>query len=476
MLLLNDKDEGKTIGFFVVDVHTHLGKEEVMDGRGVAYRSNTPRQTIDFYHRLQFEIRSSIDSSPDKYRFTPASPLTMPPPPLKPFYDAIGRSWGWTVDQFVAFPFNDFRAYSTKPSFQKPNNLILKRSLTLPFSPRLLGFIRVDPHDGEDAVKEVERCAEIGARGLKLHPISQNFLDEILSKNVKNVTLAAVNNGLPVLFDCRYYATAEDIYQLTQEVRGEAKRGDFAIILGHSCMEYAKDGLYEILGDPNIYGDTSGVRGDDIPLFFRKLKSHLEDSWSSKILFGTDYNYFTIPQALDFITYLLTWEFHEETDASWMDIQRILGANALSLIKPYIHRSRGEIFFATLKGTAQDAFLSSLQRRLSEKARRKEVNSLTYDPLVTGRGRIDPSSFISSFGKMDGGQMRAILFKKSLLHPEQAMIISIPIKPPFLPNLRIRSHNSSQYFEIVRFSLTRKPVEASSSIDAEKLTEKICRL
>ncbi len=403
MFVLED-DEGRIVKLFVVDVHTHIGKEKVLDARGETFRSNTPRQTVDFYHRLQFELKAFMEASPSKYRYKLSDPPTEPPSALKWFYDALGGMWGWTVDQFVTFPFNDYRAYSTTPSFQTPNNMVLKRSLTAPFSPRIIGFVRVDPHDGDAAIREVERCALMGARGLKLHPISQGFLDEITSKEVREVVATAINNGLPVLFDCRYYATAEDIYELVQEIKGDVKRKNFAVVLGHSGMEYTRKGIYDILGDPNIYGDTSGVRGDDVPVFFKMLKNNIEN-WSRKVLFGTDYNYFTIPQAVDFLSYLFTWEFYDE--AKLKDVERILGGNALSIIKPHNHPSSSA---ATAKLPKQGGALTeTLFRKAGEAVKAKKLKSITYDPLISKDGRVDPDSFITS---LKGESGATILLRK----------------------------------------------------------------
>lgn len=39
----------------------------------------------------------------------------------------------------------------------------------------LIGFASVDPWKGDDAIAEIERCAKLGLRGLKVHPITQKF-------------------------------------------------------------------------------------------------------------------------------------------------------------------------------------------------------------------------------------------------------------------------------------------------------------
>ncbi len=408
----------RTVSFYVVDAHTHIGREEVLEYGKKAYRINNPKLTLDFYQRLQFEVVKAMRVNSRKYCFVPAEPFTKPPPLLDMLHeDAPGvRSIGWTVDKFVAFPFNDATAYNTSPSFQLPNDMVLSRARVLPYSLRMLGFVRVDPHEGEKAIEEIKRCTQQGARGLKLHPISQKFLSEVTSENVRKVVVAAARNGLPVLFDCRYYSTAEDIYRLTQEVREELGSSDFAIIVGHSGMEYTRDELYEFFKDPSLYAETSGVRGYDVPLFFKKMKRCVPN-WSSKIVFGTDYNYFSLPQATDFLSYLFTREFREEIGGTPQDIQRILGGNLLSIIKPFIvwpmegggTPKDGKLH--RLSSEYADAFLKTLSLRISSLIAEKKLTYVTYDVLLSPNFDVDCESFVLnlSCGKATASQVNEVI-------------------------------------------------------------------
>lgn len=391
----------KTLSFYVVDAHTHIGKEEVFEYGRKAYRENSPKLTLDFYQKLQFEIINAMKIHPDEYCFSPTKPFTKPPTLLQMLLENIptAQSLGWTADQFVAFPFNDSSAYKTSPSFQIPNDRVLSRATVLPYSLRMLGFVRVDPHDGEKAVQEIIRCSQQRARGLKLHPISQKFLNEMHSDNLKKVVATAARLGLPVLFDCRYKSTVEDIFHLAQEVRNEIGSSDFALIIGHSGMEYAKDEIYEFFKDPNIYAETSGVRGNDVSLYFKKMKSHVPN-WSSKIVFGTDYNYFSTPQATDFLTYLFSKEFRDQIGGTPQDIQRILAGNLLSIIKPFIPTppENGE----TPKGGKLyqvasehiETFLRKLSQRAAQLIQEKKFTYITYDVLLSPEFDLNPENFI----------------------------------------------------------------------------------
>ena len=62
---------------------------------------------------------------------------------------------------------------------------------------RLIPFCRVDPTLGAPAVSELERCIDLGFRGLKLHPRGENF--SLALPIVDELAGVAADAGLPVL-------------------------------------------------------------------------------------------------------------------------------------------------------------------------------------------------------------------------------------------------------------------------------------
>ncbi|MFX0063024.1 MAG: amidohydrolase family protein [Candidatus Hermodarchaeota archaeon] len=342
MLILADREDGRTHYFYVVDAHTHLGKEAVVIASGKpGLRTNVAKQTIDFYVQVQNTLEKMLISNDARYCYTkdPRFPFTQPLPLIGHLLSALDphRNVGWLMDQFVAFPFSDITQTKEQPRFKATNNMLLRRTTAPASSLRIIPYCRVDPHDGDAAVKEVNRAAKLGARGLKLHPIAQNWLEEILCPKSINVVKEAVLNQLPVIFDCRYFKTAEDLYQLAEILKPELPknlRDTFRIIIGHTCMEYKRRRMFEIIDHPNILSETSGLRSNDVPFFFRNLIDNIPEDWSSNIVYGTDFNYFTIPQTLDMLSYLFSWQFRE-LGATYKDIQKILGLNLLSCLRPY---------------------------------------------------------------------------------------------------------------------------------------------
>lgn len=449
MLVLEGPD-GLTREIYVIDGHTHIGSEAVIEYGEESFRKNSPRQILDFYTSVKYSLFRMWKNEPDFFGFQLKKNFTRP----STYPGCISRRMfenryeGWFVDQFVTFPFNDYRAKKTTPHFQIPNDLILKRMHSPPLSLRMLGYCRVDPFDDEAAIKEVRRCIAGGIKGLKLHPISQDFLDEINTKPVQEVTKYALNHHLPVIFDCRYSRTAEDIYEMYREIQGEVSFPRHGIILAHSGMEFDRQAIYEILQDPHMYGDTSGIRGDDVSFFFKQAYEHAPDTWFNSIIFGTDYNYFTEPQAIDLISHLLSRELLELTSASDQQIQAILAGNLLRLIpvrglkpaEPSLQSSESEYpalqahFVVKTKADEDKSILLELARDLGDSWQEKKIIIGSYDPVISPFGTILPDSFFTILAK-DDGEFRVLLImdengiglSRGGVHPEENNSKAIPV-------------------------------------------------
>jgi len=412
MLFVKLKD-GSRYNFYIIDGHTHIGKEEVIEFGKKNYRTNLPNQILDFFTRLQFNLLRDMKKNPDYFHFNPDDPFVRPAAFIGGLSEEISkdRYTGYLIDQFVTFPFNDVKAAETSPQFQIPNDTILKRQQTPPFFTRMLGFVRVNPLDGDAAVKEVRRCAEQGARGLKLHPISQHWVDNVTDSRVCAVVTAALNARLPVIFDCRFLKTAEDIYQLHQIIKKEVQNPNYGLILAHSGMEFNSSSLYQVLNDNHLFGDTSGMRSDDVGLFFKKFAEAAPQTWSHHVIFGTDFNYFTIPQATDLLEYLLSEDLFTKIHLSPLEIQRVLAGNLMGILPPFDLFSSNDLanaFNPSQHLRLIDTRLFSLTEQLAtdtaqlvgkfygKKVKDQEFTYISFDPCIsTGRGFVDQTSFFA---------------------------------------------------------------------------------
>ena len=112
----------------------------------------------------------------------------------------LGEFGGWanvsiTAEQMIA----DMDAFNIVKTvvFMIPNDIV--REAVKRYPDRLIGFVWVNPYDGEKAIDEVKRAVnEWGFQGIKLHPLIHAFIpsDEV----VLPIMELARDFKIPVLF------------------------------------------------------------------------------------------------------------------------------------------------------------------------------------------------------------------------------------------------------------------------------------
>lgn len=203
-------------------------------------------------------------------------------------YDAhvhFGPSTQWVpyIDPEVSIEdvLNEMEKHSIQKSIVFPNPHVgdryrelndLVNEVSKKYASQLIGFGRVDPRRGDEAVMEITRIHGLGLRGVKLHPYVEcfrpdhPFFDDFWS-NLDNLgMLILIHTG--TLFSSPGY--------LKPVLK---KYPSLKIILGHlqeGCISLMRD--YE-----SVYSDTSGCRV--------KLLEYAAETCEDKILFGSDYPY-----------------------------------------------------------------------------------------------------------------------------------------------------------------------------------------
>ena len=158
-------------------------------------------------------------------------------------------------------------------------------------SPKFLPFCSVHPADGAAALAEVDRVASRGARGLKLHPNTQQF--DVADPAVRAVVARATDRGLPVLFDAY---SPFDADQPGKFVRLAIEVPKARLILAHAHGPHFADLLvYEVLARydwwrRNVWVDLSATG----PLlsaspFREQFVWVLRKVGVDRLLFGSDY-------------------------------------------------------------------------------------------------------------------------------------------------------------------------------------------
>jgi predicted TIM-barrel fold metal-dependent hydrolase len=167
------------------------------------------------------------------------------------------------------------------PAFRAPNDRTLeyaKRS-----EGRLIPFVRLDLT--ESPIEEAERCLDLGARGIKLHPRAQRFLlnDERLSP----IFAIAAERGVPILIHggrglppiADNLARLVDAYPDAQLIIAHAGIADLAGLAGRFA------------GHAGVFFDTSVWSSVDLLSFFHLVSPE-------QVLYASDYPYGRPPSSL----------------------------------------------------------------------------------------------------------------------------------------------------------------------------------
>ena len=167
------------------------------------------------------------------------------------------------------------------PAFRAPNDRTLEHAKRS--EGRLIPFVRLDL--GEDPIAEAERCLDLGARGIKLHPRAQGFLlnDErlapvfALAAERKVPILIHGGRGLPPIADNLGRLT--DAYPEAQLIIAHAGIADLAGLAGRFA------------GKAGVFFDTSVWSPVDLLDFFHQVSPE-------QVLYASDYPYGRQPSSL----------------------------------------------------------------------------------------------------------------------------------------------------------------------------------
>jgi predicted TIM-barrel fold metal-dependent hydrolase len=128
---------------------------------------------------------------------------------------------------------------------------------------RFIGFCRVDPRQGEDAVTELRRCVlQLGLKGLMLHPMEEGYT--INEDHAVRVVKEAGSLGVPTIIAAGYPWVAHAL-----QIRSVAEQAEEATIIMSHGGQINISGLaqadaflaMEMCG--NLYIGTNGVYRQD---------------------------------------------------------------------------------------------------------------------------------------------------------------------------------------------------------------------
>ena len=183
------------------------------------------------------------------------------------------------IERAVVCPMKP-RRYELGPANQHVSNEVRAHA------DRLVGFGRVDPNLGGDAVREAERVLDVlGLGGLFLHPWEETF--RINAPFVDAVVEVARERAAPVIVAAGYPWLSEglqigDLARRFPEVRFVATNGGQINIsgLGQTDVELAVD------ANPNLVLQTAGVYREDF------LENIVGRFGADRLLFSSGFPYF----------------------------------------------------------------------------------------------------------------------------------------------------------------------------------------
>ena len=162
-----------------------------------------------------------------------------------------------------------------------------------------LAFVSLDPHRGDEAVREARRLIARGdVRGLKLHPpLQQFFPNDRLAYPLYEVFEEA---RLPVLFHTGHSGIGSGMrggggvrlkYGAPLPIDDVAVDfPDMPIVMAHPSFPWQDEAISICLHKPQVYIDLSGWSPKYFPA---TLVQHANTLLREKVLFGSDYPFLT---------------------------------------------------------------------------------------------------------------------------------------------------------------------------------------
>jgi len=209
---------------------------------------------------------------------------------------------------------------------------------------RMFGFASVDPNRPDAPARLEYAIRELGLCGLKLGPIYQNFYPD--AKEHFPLYAKAAELNIPILWHQGTSFVPEGYLEASRPaLLDPIARAfpDLKMIIAHMGHPWIDECIAVVRKNPSMYMDVSAL-GSRPWQFYNALVSAMEYGVTHKILFGSDYPFFTTEQMLDSLRHI---NRHTEGTA----LPRIPD----TIIEDIIHRNTPELLGLKLRtdGPAQ---------------------------------------------------------------------------------------------------------------------------
>jgi uncharacterized protein len=167
------------------------------------------------------------------------------------------------------------------PAFRVPNDRTLEYGRRS--EGRFIPFVRLDL--AESPIEEAERCLDLGARGIKLHPRAQRFL--LNDERLAPVFAVAAERGVPILIHGGrgLPPIADHLARLVEQYP------DAQLIIAHAGIADLAGLAGRFAGKAGVFFDTSVWSPVDLLSFFHQVSPE-------QVLHASDYPYGRQPSSL----------------------------------------------------------------------------------------------------------------------------------------------------------------------------------
>ena len=197
---------------------------------------------------------------------------------VAPYDELVGFLQRYEIKRAFAFCMDE---HDREPAFRAPNDRTLaaaERSQGL-----LIPFVRLDL--SEDPIEEAERCLDLGARGIKLHPRAQRFL--LNDERLAPVFELAAERRVPILIHGgRGLPPIADHLRRLIDANPQAQ-----LIVAHGGIADLAGLSDAFAGRPGVFFDTSVWSPIDLLDMFNRVSPE-------QVLYASDFPYGQQPSSL----------------------------------------------------------------------------------------------------------------------------------------------------------------------------------
>lgn len=168
--------------------------------------------------------------------------------------------------------------------------------------PRLYALGSLNP-DSENIASEARRLADSGIKGIKLHPdymeraIDAPEFDAVFRAAIENDLFVVTHSGWDFYSPDFIHCTPERIVKVTEKFPG------LRLVAAHMGANRLWDDVERLLvGRKNIWIDTSLAAPFDLDI--NKARRIIENHDPERVLFGSDFPWFTPKQSYEYLTAL----------------------------------------------------------------------------------------------------------------------------------------------------------------------------